>query len=369
MKKILILFLLGLFISPAVVNAQGCMEASSDDGVQVVGYIQAQYEYQFLGTNVSPLHGLDSDQGFYFNRARLGVVGNIPYDFSYYVMAEFSPTKGGPYLLDAFITYKRFAPWINVSMGQFKSPFGLELSTPCQSLHTVNRSMVVSELASPFRDMGVMIYGGTGDKELFGLKNTNILAWKFAYTNGTGLNVVDDNSGKDYIARLVFSPFSWISLGGSYRYGTLKPSSETALDDDVRKRWGMDISIEKGNVLVQAEYINGNDKGSSLVGGGCGETPEVVTGDFVKRGFFVQALYMTPWQIQPVIKFESYDPDADATFDKQQDWTFGFNYFFNEWTRLQLNYVYRAEESSGTNFPDWHEIENDFLVLQLQVKF
>jgi len=368
MKKLLAIFLLIAISTPLQLAAQGCVEPSSDDGVQVVGYIQAQYEQQFLEDGLSPMHGLKADNGFYFDRARIGVVGNIPYDFSYYVMTEFSPTKGGPYLLDAFITYKRFAPWINVSVGQFKSPFGLELSTPCQSLHTVNRSLVVSELASPFRDLGVFIYGGTGDKEIFGLKNTNVFAWKFAYTNGTGMNLMDNNLGKDYTARLIFSPLAGVSIGGSYKYGTLKPTDPT-MDDDVRARYGFDISVEKANFLVQAEYINGNDQGSSLVGGGCGETPTLVTGDFVKNGFFVQVLYKTPWNIQPVIKFESYDPDLDVDYNKQQDFTFGFNYFFNDWTRLQANYVYRTEESSDTVLAEYHEVGNDFFVVQLQVKF
>ena len=368
MKKLLAIILLIAISTPFQLAAQGCVEPSSDDGVQVVGYIQAQYETQFLDDGLSPMHGLKANNGFYFDRARIGVVGNIPYDFSYYVMTEFSPTKGGPYLLDAFITYKRFAPWINVSAGQFKSPFGLELSTACQSLNTVNRSMVVSELASPFRDLGVFIYGGTGDKELFGLKNTNVLAWKFSYTNGTGMNIMDNNLGKDYTARLIFSPIAGVSIGGSYKYGTLKPTDPT-MDDDVRSRYGFDISVEKANFLVQAEYINGNDQGSSLVGGGCGETPSLVIGDFIKNGFFVQALYMTPWNIQPVVKFESYDPDAAVDYNKQNDLTFGFNYFFNEWTRLQANYVYRTEESSDTVLADYHEVGNDFFVLQLQVKF
>lgn len=368
MKKILAIILLIALAIPYQLSAQGCVEASSTEGVQVVGYIQAQYEYQFLQDDLSPLHGMKSNQGFYFDRARLGVVGNIPYDFSYYVMAEFSPTKGGPYLLDAFITYKRLAPWINITMGQFKSPFGLELSTPCQSLHTVNRSRVVSELASPFRDLGVFIWGGTGEKEIFGFQNTNVIAWKFAYTNGTGLNVMDNNNGKDYTARLIFSPVSWMSIGGSYKYGTLMPTDPT-MDDDVRTRWGFDISVEQKNILIQAEYINGSDQGSSLVGGGCGETPTLVIGDFVKNGFFVQALYKTPWNIQPVVKFESYDPDADVSFNKQQDFTFGINYFFNEWTRIQANYVYRTEESSDAVLADYHEIDNDFFVIQLQVKF
>ena len=47
----------------------------------------------------------------------------------------------------------------------------------------------------------------------------------------------------------------------------------------------------------------------------------------------------------------------------EQITTFGFNYFFNEWTRLQVNYLYKAEESANS------EIANDALLVQLQVVF
>ncbi len=150
-RILLVVFGLALML-PATVNAQGCMEASSDDGVAIIGYLQPQYEYGFYGDDADG-NNLNTSS-FMFNRARLGVTGQVPYDFSYYALAEFSPTKGGPYLLDFFITYSGLGPWAKISVGQFKQPFGLELGTPCQALHTINRSLVVNELASPFRDLG-----------------------------------------------------------------------------------------------------------------------------------------------------------------------------------------------------------------------
>ncbi|MEA2095369.1 MAG: porin [Candidatus Cloacimonadota bacterium] len=69
---------------------------------------------------------------------------------------------------------------------------------------------------------------------------------------------------------------------------------------------------------------------------------------------------MTPWNVQPVIKYESYDPNTDADNDVEDIITFGVNYFFNDWTRLQLNYLYKAEEE---------EESNDEILMQLQVKF
>lgn len=85
-----------------------------------------------------------------------------------------------------------------------------------------------------------------------------------------------------------------------------------------------------------------------------------------RAGFWAQLMYMTPWNIQPVIKFEQYDPDTDdenstSATALSKVTTFGFNYFFNDWTRLQLNYLYKAEEE--------HEVANDELIMQLQVKF
>lgn len=72
-------------------------------------------------------------------------------------------------------------------------------------------------------------------------------------------------------------------------------------------------------------------------------------------------MYMTPWNLQPIIKYESYDPNTDADNDIATVITFGVNYFFNDWTRLQLNYLYKAEEGI--------EIANDEILMQLQVKF
>ncbi len=347
MKKIFALIIALAFAAPAFVQAQGCMEASSEDGVSVVGYIQPQYTYdQANGAYTS---------NFHFNRARIGVVGNIPYDFKYYVMTELSPTKNGPYLLDAFITWTRFAPFANLTVGQFKQPFGLELSTPCQSLHTIDRSLVVNELASPFRDLGLMLYGGYS----FGERDFNIIDWKIAFTNGKGMNQVDNNRFKDITARLVISPLDFIHIGGSFKKGKVLGNG---IDNDLM-RYGADISIEAFNFTVQGEYIAGQDDGFKLEGGGCGEDPTIVPADgtFKKSGFFAMVLYDTPWNFQPVVKYQSYDPDTDVDENMKNSYTFGFNYFFNDWTRLQFNYV--MNDFAGVDKP------NDIVQVQMQVKF
>ncbi len=342
-KKIIAAFVL---ITVIGINswAQGCAEPASEEGVNIFGYLQTQYDATFYD---------DTESTFNFNRARIGAMGNIPYDFSYYFLMETSPfKKDGPkaYLLDAFITYNRY-DFAKISVGSFKVPFGLELGTPCHSLHTINRSKVVSELTSPDRDMGIMLLGGS---------DTTLLRYSVAMTNGTGLLTEDNDNYKEFIGRVIFNPTECLNVGGSFKYG----KSETTVagaEDDERTRYGAELEFKKGNLLVQAEYIYGKDVGSYTVDGGCGGTPEIVQGDVKRSGMFVMGVFDTPWNIQPVLKYEFFDADMDVDDNLEQVTTYGINYFFNEWTRLQINYEYKAEQAQ--------EINNDRLMIQLQVRF
>ncbi len=344
MRKVFILLIAVVFIGLNA-QAQGCAEPASEEGVNVFGFLQGQYDYGFFDEPTST---------FGFNRARLGVMGNIPYDFSYYVLLETSPfKKDGPkaYLLDAFITYNRFA-FAKISAGSFKVPFGLELGTPCHALHTINRSKVVSELTAPDRDMGLMLLGGS---------DTTLFRYAVSYTNGTGLLVKDADRYKDFVGRLLIQPASWMHVGGSFKAGKAENLEDPTLDDNKTLRFGAEAEFDFFNFLIQAEYLYGKDEGAYTVGGGCGGDPEVVIGNIKRSGMYVMGLYNTPWNLQPVIKYENYNSDMDEANSLEQITTFGINYFFNEWTRLQVNYEYKAEKAN--------EIKNDMLMVQLQVRF
>lgn len=372
MRKIQVLLLIAAIFGTFSANSQGCMEpASTSGGASIIGYIQPEFKIGFNGDNADGTS--KNEMGVSFRRARLGVTGNIPYDFSYYVLAEFSSFMNGPYLLDGFVTYNRFKPWFKISIGQFKKPFGLELSTGCQDLYTINRSKVVNELTAPDRDLGVMISGSTGAKKLFGLEKENILSYSLSVTNGTGKNKLDIDRAKDFIGRLVVAPYEWISVGGSYHFGKQKNPDVTVKEMDERMRYGFDLTLRKFNFILQSEYVFGQDKGSKLVGGGCGVTPELVIGNFKSNGYYAQLMYETKWKLMPLVKYETYDSDMDKEdFDhtafRNSTVTFGLNYYANDWTRIQLNYLYNIESSSSTDLINYNEIPNDMFLLQVQVK-
>ncbi len=376
MKKLILSFLLAIPFGFGGVFAQGCMEPSgTSTGPQVIGYVQVENITNLLGSDAA---GIDlTKNSFAFRRARIGVTGIIPYNFSYYVMTEMSPTFNGPYILDAFLTWKAAGSYLKVSAGQFKSPFGLELSTPCQSLYTVDRSMVVNELASPFRDQGIMFSGSTDSLKIFGIEKPNVFTYSLAITNGTGLNISDNNKSKDIIGRITFAPCNFFQVGGSYHHGLQKNPDPTVTKADELTRWGADLQLKKTfgqfGLISQSEYIYGKDDGSKMVGGGCGVTPEIVQGSFKRNGFYSQLMLQTPWKIEPLVKLERYDPNMDldntdhSEFSKDT-WVMGFNYYVNDWTRIQMNYMYNIETSSSTDAARYNEIKNDMLVLQLQFK-
>ncbi len=371
MKKILFATLTVTALASSSAFSQGCMEPSgTSTGPQVIGYVQGENITQFKANDAST-------NSFQFRRARIGVTGSIPYNFTYYVMSELSPTQKGPYLLDAFLTWKAAKNYFKVSAGQFKIPFGLEISTPCQSLLTYDRSNMVTKQIPFIREQGLMFSGSTDSLHIFGLEKPNLFTYSLAVVNGTGRNMNDDNVSKDIIGRLTFAPCNYFQLGASYMYGKEKNTDPTIPKADVRSRWGTDLQLTfplgKFGILSQSEYLFAKDDGSKTEGGGCGGSATPVPGSFKSQGYYSQLLLQTPWKIDPIVKFETYDPDLDKdNFDsksfRQDSWIFGFNYNVNDWTRLQMNYVYNVEASSSTDISKYNEIKNDMLVLQLQFK-
>jgi len=370
MKSIKVLIFFAIAFAFQLSYSQGCEGPGEGDGIKMFGFIQPQYEHTFTGVNGEATP--DSDMGgFFFNRARLGVMGNIPYDFSYYFIMEYAPA-GGFGICDAFVSYDRFKPYMSVSMGQFKAPFGAEQLQGCHKLYTIDRSDVTNELAGPIRDMGVMFAGGTGDKIKIGEGVTNVIGYQFAIMNGEGRDVLDDDYEfvslsdqlKTYVARLTFTPSQYITLGGSYKSGKYTPADVTATKDDSRVRYGFDAAVKYKNFTLQGEYISGTDEGSYTTGGGCGGEVEVHQGSVERSGYYLMALYKTKWNIEPVFKYESYGVDKMDEVELEDShvmrWTAGFNYHFNEWTRLQVNYQYNLTEGSlpyGTPYQDVLQIQ------------
>ena len=328
--------------------AQGCegdLPVGNDSlkapAVTIFGYIQPEYDYNFTDA---------SDNTFKFKRARIGARGLVYKDFSYYFMLEASPfvgSTGDAYLMDAFVSYTKYN-WAKVSVGTFKQPFSLDVATPCHSLTTIDRSIVADQLVAPQRDFGLMLLGGNN--------YTKFNYW-VAVMNGRGLQVKDDNTKKDIIGRATYKVTNYLTVGGSFRYGYPIPNNE----EETRTSYGAEFLLQLDKLAVQAEYIYDEGAYFSGASGGCGSTP-VALGER-RDGAYVMASYSVDEKIQPVFKYEFFDPNLDLKDDGSymERMTIGANYFFNDKVRFQLNY--QANIDTVVN------VDNDALLAQIQIKF
>ena len=343
-----ILMALMLMLQSGLVFSQGCegddpsaSDTKSGSSINLFGYIQPEYDFNFAEGN---------DNSIKFKRARIGVRGNVSDDFAYYFMLEASPFIGSTsdvYLMDAFVTYNKYN-WARASVGSFKQPFGLEVTTACHNLITIDRSMVVDQLVAPQRDFGLALFGSN--------KYTRI-NYAVALMNGRGLRVQDDNSKKDIIGRVTYKLTNFLTIGSSFRYGYPIPNN----NEDSRLSINTEVALDLAKIHVEGEFVY--DEGAYFLGsaGGCGSTP-VALGE-QRSGAHMTAYYRITDNFHPVIKYEYFDPDMETNENSsyQERMTIGANYFFNEKVRLQVNYQANIERVGSEN--------DDALKAQIQIKF
>lgn len=350
--KTKIYFIVSLIIVALTSNsilAQGCegdLPATSTDGSGVpktssmilFGYIQPQYVAHFYE---------DPTNTFDFKRARFGIRGRVNRSFSYYFSIEASPfvsATGSPYLLDAFVTFDKFK-WAKASLGSYKQPFSLENITPCYGLMTIDRSMVVNQIVTPQRDYGIMLLGGD---------STTKFNYRVALMNGRGLNVVDNNTKKDLIGYVTYQAFEFLAIGASYRYGY--PTNDT----EDRQTYGLQFLATYDGFALQGEFIHDEGAYNLATDGGCGSEPVPLGPE--RQGAYLMLSYMSKINLQPVFKWEYFDADTDIKYIGYEEmFTYGINYFFNDKTRLQINYQNKVE--------DGFSIKNNALLCQMQIKF
>ena len=229
---------------PTGVQAQlAVVRANSDDGfliesidhsnrLRIGGYADFDGRFfsddkQYLNGSVSGASAANGANTFYVRHARPELSATVDDIFDFRLLAEFAPTQSAntntytqnPVLLDAYVA-SHINPALVVTVGQFKSPVGLEYLQ-----YTPDNEFVELGLASnlvPGRDEGVQLSGKIAQGIIFyqvGIFNGGI--------DGTANVYNDTNSGKDGEGRIIISPFITtdfsllkdLNLGVSGTYG------------------------------------------------------------------------------------------------------------------------------------------------------
>jgi phosphate-selective porin len=234
-------------------------------------------------------------------------------------------------MTDGYINWSHYAA-ANIRAGQFKTPFGFEQLYADPRLLTIERSMVNDRLTLN-RQIGVQLGGDLLDKRL---------SYAVGSFNGSGTNTnANDNDKFMWVGRLsavpvkagsADSPLTW-SVGGnafSTEDTALSQTSDfrfdstptTAALDNLftgkRKGYGVDTQLLIGPFELWAEALQVRWEATD------GRPRPTLD----SKGFYVQAaLYVVPKKFQVVAKYETFDPNSDASNDDTNTTTVGLNYY------------------------------------------
>ena len=181
--------------APKVTASDGRVEVTSGDGahsLRLRGLVQADYRYYADSAN-------DTPDSFLLRRARLVFEGKFSNLFQFVVQPEFASTIQ---ILDANVN-AAFSPALQLRVGKFKTPVGLE-QLQSDPVAFFNERSVATNL-TPNRDVGLQLHA-----DLFG-ERLNYAVGVFNGVPDAGNNVTgssDSDHGKNVVVRLFATPFA-----------------------------------------------------------------------------------------------------------------------------------------------------------------
>ena len=148
--------------------------------------------------------GQINNDALLLRRGRIGLEGKINKTTEYQITGEYAGSSAS--ILDANVTLT-YSPEVQVKLGRFKTPVGLEQLQSDAAALFIERSLV-SQVA-PNRDIGVQFGGELNKGEI----SYAIGVFNGIQDGGNNADQKDANDGKDIAARVTFQP--WVNVEGS----------------------------------------------------------------------------------------------------------------------------------------------------------
>jgi len=392
-------------------SLQGTEPAGSDKTLRVWGFIQAQYQTNDSDPNAAGLYispkmigpNLESQSAFNINRARLGLRGvafHKDSNINYALLLEagnngITEPENSPKLVDASITFTHIKG-AKVRVGMFKTPtaeeglrgmavanynnftwatnqlllerFANKRYTPNVAPQPINPKQDLNGYnkgVAAFRDVGVQMF------DTFKFDNQWELTYALMIGNGNGLNFNDNNNEKDKYAYLaaekVFGGkggrrqglklFAWMQDG--VRSADLTNDDIYNSVDYDRDRSGVGFKYLRTGLRVSGEWFSGEGMiwvaphNPSFGMGPAAGNPEATAGHGAygkSSGYYIEGGYRfanSPWEID--LRYDVYNRLENDKFEVKFDGvTLGAQYFFNNKTRVAINYDIRS--ANAINF-------------------
>lgn len=315
-----------MFVILAVVLATSAIaDTAKLNQIKFSGYIQARYESDETSTDGVDANGNSTNKDrFDVRRARIKLTANPSIRTLLVYQADLTDdvTTKDAYL--GYIIGDSQDIAATFLLGQMKWPFGWEIIESSAVRETPERSIVIQKLFPGERDKGAMFSSPLSDR----------FRWEAGLFNGTGANTDDNNSVKDFVGRLRYKVNSRLNAGVSGYFGKtfVPPANPPGLGTNVDKnRYGADFQYYLRTATVKAEWIFGkNDETDS-------------------QGGYLQLAQNFGPKYTGVVKYDTYDPNTDASGDRMTIWHLGVIRYLDEKTKVKFFYEPNTQNGAQPN--------------------
>ncbi|CAM2822966.1 porin [Rariglobus hedericola] len=302
--------------SPVFITAFG-----KEKSLAVGGYLQFQGEF-----GDSPDSRFPAEDRLLIRRARLGIKGSFVENVDFVMQAEFgsgtlSPSAGyRAQLSDVYVVWNKFEQ-ANVTLGQFKTPYGYEQLAADTKLPLIERSLPSDKLTLS-RQIGAMVSGDFLDKRLH---------YATGLFNGTGVNTnTNDNDSFTYAGRVngvLVNKSKFKLTAGTNVFQTHDTATAPGFTGS-RSGLGFDLQAASGPLTLAAEWLQTSSD------------PDVGAKSKSDGWSALAGYQIIPKKLQAVVRYETFDPKDTVAGDSSDLWTLGFNYFLKgDELKLSLNYL------------------------------
>lgn len=327
-----------------------------------------------------------------------------------------------------FNSLDKEGPRLSITGGQQKKFFGNEATATEEFKPTISGAQFASKLSLDSRDIGFVLAGDLFPANDYGFNyRVPTFQYWLGAVNGSGPNTAEVNNEKDLFARIqINAPVNYshllrgLSVGlsgykGWHNYTatnttnntltfpqtattpnaptaagttiTTSTKTDTIIKKGIKERWGADLAYVNTPIGFTLEYVRGKDlvaTNGTLTKKINGATTTVPYGfkQVDEEGYTFTLFYnfgdqfvnsvknqerwddYYPLTYQPFVRFDRFTPDTDFMGVRTDIWTVGFNWFFAETTKLQVNYNVTRDYKANKDVKN-----NDAILAQFQFGF
>ncbi len=356
-------------------NVQKTKKSASSLHLLPSAYFQTGYRMTFNDNSEDSINTrllrLGESDGFYIERVHLKFSAQWK-EWAAIISTDFAKDPGAKplnlspaqrklivALNDVFIRYRQEGGFF-IQMGQFQVPFSLFSERSSKDEYFSQFPLIVSgeDIAfgypvkgiSPGRDIGLML----GFQKNFGSFGLDLKAMIY---NGNGANHFGNDSDMPAFAgRLAFSLGKMLKVAGGALWNPRRAGAPPSLFEEDDLIFDGDLSFKMAGFFLEGSFMM---RTTSF--------PTTKQDDVTSYGFHVDAGYcLKSFHLQPVVRFQMYDPSSQFDDDQLMYITIGLNWHHKVWKNhvftLRASYTIKLEEEQRT-------LDNDQLDIMLQYRF